>query len=194
VSALGRLDRFAGTRRRTAIRALDEARRRRGRRLTGKHSLSLKAIGLAITSYLLLGCANMRTTAAVLLAVLPLAGTRAAESAFTVAGRYEYRRDAESLEVLGDAVCFFPSPGSAQAPPRLRSDRRLAWFCFTDTRRSKKMLGIQSPPRTNACGLTGEATVRVENYVPYVGEGDGFDTASLHSVRRLSKVRMLPCQ
>lgn len=70
------------------------------------------------------------------------------ESAFSqtlrLEGRFEFRTDEESKDVLGDQVCFFPDHLTARLVPREKSDRRLVWFCFANTADAKRMLNISS--------------------------------------------------
>ena len=76
---------------------------------------------------------------------------------------------------------------------RPKSDKRLAWFCFKNEAQSKELLGILIQKNEVSCGVTGEATVSVNEYVAYLGEGDGFDTALLQSVSSRAKPKVLPC-
>ena len=56
--------------------------------------------------------------------LLCAAALSAAEKAISFEGRYEYRADSESLEMLGEQVCFFPSKLSSQNVPRPTGDCR----------------------------------------------------------------------
>ena len=96
----------------------------------------------------------------------------AGESAL-LTGRCEYRTDPESLEVLGDLVCFYPDATSAKFLDRSNIDKRSLWLCFTNASQSKRLLGIVDSKRNMNCGLTGEAKVRIANYKTYLGEGKG---------------------
>ena len=116
-----------------------------------------------------------------------------ADTSLSLTGRYEYRADSDSLEMLGGLVCFYPNTESAKLLPRLPTDKRLSWFCFTNTKQSKRLLGIPLSTKTN-CGLAGRATVQVSEYQEYVGEGDGFDTAVLQSVKGNSNAKALSCK
>lgn len=136
---------------------------------------------------------SMRTAATSLIAILTIVGECMAEPTLAVSGRFEYRTDAESLEIIGDVVCFYPSPSSSWVLPRPKSDKRLSWFCFTNIISSKKLLGIRVPPGKAACGVTGKASIQISNYAPYLGEGDGVDTARLVSVGNSSSAEVLPC-
>jgi hypothetical protein len=116
-----------------------------------------------------------------------------ADTALTLDGRYEYRTDAESLEIIGRRVCFFPSEDAANFLPRPSSDHRLPWFCFTNTESATQALRIEGKENNSGCGLTGTATVQVQDYEVYSGEGDGFDTAYLSKLVRVSESKDLPC-
>lgn len=104
-------------------------------------------------------------------------GSFAATDSVELSGRYEYRTDAESLSVIGDAVCFFPDTGSVESVPRPPLTNRTPWFCFRATRQARSALGIPEAP--SPCGYAGAGKVIVSNYVPYLGEGDGHDVADL---------------
>jgi len=137
---------------------------------------------------------NMSRIITVLLSALLLAGECLAQSNLTLTGRFEYRTDPESLEMLGGLVCFYPSPESAKLLPRPKSDTRLAWFCLTNKENSKKILNIPKRESKSNCGYTGQATVQVMEYTPYLDEGDGFDTALLKSANNITKPKVLPCK
>lgn len=139
--------------------------------------------------------ATMNIRAAITLLVFFLfAGECLAGSSLTLTGRYEYRTDSESLEMLGSLVCFHPSSNSAKLLPRPKSDKRLAWFCFKNEAQSKELLGIPAQKNAADCGVTGEATIRVNEYAAYIDEGDGFDTALLQSVSSRAQPKALPCR
>jgi hypothetical protein len=136
---------------------------------------------------------NMRSTAAAFITTFLLAGECMAASSLTLTGRFELRTDPTSLEMLGGFVCFYPSTESAKFLPRPQTDVRLAWLCFTNEVESKKLLGIPAESERGGCGYTGQATVQVMKYTPYLGEGDGFDTAHLEAASRISKAKPGPC-
>lgn len=125
--------------------------------------------------------------------ILCAAVAHASATTITFAGRYEYRTDAESLEVLGEQVCFFPSKASSVNVPRPPGDSRLPWFCFTDSRQAAHLLGFALNVPSKECGFKGEAKVTVSNYKRYAGEGDGNDVAILVDVLEKLKPRSLPC-
>jgi len=108
-------------------------------------------------------------------------------------GRFEYRTDEESRDVLGDQVCFFPDSLTARLLPREKSDRRLAWFCFSNAADAKRMLNVPSSKPARSCGYAGKAVVTVTDYKVYRGEGDGNDVALLKSVGSASKSETIKC-
>ena len=136
----------------------------------------------------------MHPTVTAFLAALFLAGECMAQSSLILTGRFEYRTDPTSLEMLDNLVCFYPSPEFAKSLPRPKNDTRLAWFCFTNEEISKRLLGIPREGAKSGCGYTGQATVQVVEYVPYLGEGGGFDTALLQSASSVSKAEAMPCE
>lgn len=108
-----------------------------------------------------------------------------ADTSLSLTGRYEYKTDSESLQMLGGLVCFYPNKESAKLLPRPSTDKRLSWFCFANKKQSKKLLDIPLNAKKN-CGLAGTATVQLTEYKAYKGEGDGFDSAILQSVNKNS--------
>ncbi len=115
-----------------------------------------------------------------------------AESNLTLTGRYESGTDAEAFEMLVGEVCFYPNPTSAKLLPRPKSDKRLAWFCFTNTAKAQKLLGISLGK--NHCRVSGTATVKVKNYQVYLEESDGFDTATLLAVKNNANIKINACK
>jgi hypothetical protein len=134
------------------------------------------------------------TKTIVLMAALCIAGPGLAGSSLSLSGTYTHRTDETSLELIGDAVCFHPSTASAKLLPRPPSDKRSAWFCLTNGKRAKALLAIPVKGDKAGCGSTGTATITVTNYVTYLGEGDGFDTALLQSVASRSGTKVLACE
>lgn len=109
-------------------------------------------------------------------------------------GRFEYRIDQESQDVIGDQVCFFPSSATASLVPREKVDRRLVWFCFANTRDAKRMLQIPSSLPIHSCGYAGNAVVTVTNYKVYRGEGDDNDVALLKNAVSVSRGELIKCE
>jgi hypothetical protein len=126
-------------------------------------------------------------------ALFSVASLAFADTSLLLTGRYEYRTDAESLEMLSGLVCFYPNKDSGKLLPRPPTDKRLSWFCFTNIKQSKRLLGIPLSTSIN-CGLTGTATVHVNGYEAYLGESDGFDTAALQSVKGNSNAKIISCK
>lgn len=135
--------------------------------------MSLLATSLAITSTTLL-CS-------------------AVETKITFEGRYEYRTDTESLEIIGRRVCFFPSKPSSENVPRPIGDRRTPWFCFTNSKHAADSFGLNLNVGARECGVRGDAKIVVSGYTRHTGEGDGNDVARLDTVLETSKPESLPC-
>lgn len=110
-----------------------------------------------------------------------------------VTGTYAYHIDAESLEQLGDTVCFYPSSGSQFLHTRPSDDRRLMWFCFTNVNDAKRMLRIPPAAKIKECGLEGQAIVEIGAYRTAKEDTDDFDVAQLVAVRHVSQPRHLVC-
>ncbi|WP_148042270.1 hypothetical protein [Pseudomethylobacillus aquaticus] len=131
-------------------------------------------------------------TAVLLLAIVST--QVAAEETITLSGRFEYRTDPISLDIIGRQVCFFPTEHSAHLVPRPRGDNRLPWFCFSNSAAAAKMLGFRLTVSTDACGVSGSATLTVSHYVAYPEEGDGNDVATLNFVQKKTKPEPIPCE
>lgn len=126
------------------------------------------------------------TLPALLLLALPAQGGE-----ITLEGTYERRTDAYSRQVLGDAVCFFPSERFERLVPRQAGDERRVWFCFSNRADAAKALAI--PPRARACGARGTATIAISGYAVSKGGGESVDTARLERVLEKSAPRPIPC-
>jgi hypothetical protein len=137
----------------------------------------------------------MKTALPLLFALLPCAAATAETDNQTLRleGRYDYRTDEGSQEVLGRQVCFAPSAASARLLPRRPSDKRLAWFCFTDSEQAARAFGFPLTAQAGACGVTGTASIDVARYQVYQSEGDGNDVATLVQVHSKSAPALLPC-
>lgn len=109
-------------------------------------------------------------------------------------GAFQFRTDAQSQELLGDQVCFYPDAASSRLLPRKASDPRLAWFCISSSAQARQLLHIEAELSPSSCGLQGQALIEVEAYRVYEGEGDGHDLAQLRRVISVSKPRPLPCR
>lgn len=125
--------------------------------------------------------------------LLSLSSLAQAAPNLTLTGRYEYGTDAETFEMLVGKVCFYPNASSAKLLPRPKSDKRLAWFCFNNTAQAKKLLGLDASPHKTRCSISGTATVQVKNYQVYFEESDGFDTATLLSVKNNANTKASAC-
>lgn len=106
-------------------------------------------------------------------------------------GKYEYRTDSESLDYLGDVVCYFPDKEAAELLKRPDKSKRLVWFCFDQNNEAKKALNVPKK-KINHCGFTGFASVKIANYKDY--GGFQADTAKLEEVLSLGKVAEIPCK
>ena len=128
---------------------------------------------------------------ATLLLCTPVPG--AAEAKITLEGRYEYRTDPESLEMLGEQVCFFPSKPSSENVPRPIGDHRVPWFCFTNSKQVAHLFGFKLNASSHECGFKGNAKIKVTGYKRYPGDGDDNDVAMLDAVLKKTKPVSLPC-
>lgn len=137
----------------------------------------------------------MKTVLPLLLALLPCTAPTAetGKQTLRLEGRYDYRTDEESRDVLGRQVCFLPSAASARLLPRTPSDRRLAWFCFSDSEEAARAFSFPLAAQAGTCGVTGTALIDVAGYQVYQGEGDGNDVATLVQVLSKSSPAALPC-
>jgi hypothetical protein len=125
--------------------------------------------------------------------VLSICATSVLAQELRLEGRFEYRTDEESRDVLGEQVCFFPERSTAGFVPRDKSDRRLVWFCFSNTSDAKRMLQIPSLLPAKSCGYAGNAAITIADYRLYRGEGDGNDVALLKKAALVSKGVSIEC-
>ena len=106
-------------------------------------------------------------------------------------GKYEYRTDSESLEYLGDLVCYFPNEETAKLIKRTKKSKRMVWFCFVPNNEAKIALNVPKK-KTNHCGFTNPTSIIVTNYKDL--GGFQADTAKLEKVLSLGKVTEIPCK
>ena len=105
----------------------------------------------------------------------------------------ERRTDKESLEHVGDNLCFTVSGVSGIHIPR-DGDQRAAWFCFSERDAAIRSLKLPSTPAKATCGYRAPATVVVGNYVVNRQESEVFDTASLLVVKHRGPLSPIPCR
>ena len=117
----------------------------------------------------------------------------AADTQLTFEGRFEFRTDSESLEIIGKQVCFYPAPPTSKSVPRPAGDIRLPWFCFSNPAAAAALLGFKMNTIQKSCGLQGDATGVVVGYKRYTGESAGNDVANLQTVLSKSQPQPLPC-
>lgn len=140
----------------------------------------------------------MRTaaTAAVLtlsLIALTIPALAAKPGKLSFEGRYEYRTDAVSRELLHERICFYPTQPSPTPSPRGAQDARMSWFCFDDTGRAAERLGLDLRKAAQDCGVGGTATVQVSDYRPTPGDAVHYDMARLLSASQVSAPEHIPC-
>jgi hypothetical protein len=115
---------------------------------------------------------------AALLAPLPLL----ADAGIKLSGEYYYRTDAETLELMGERVCFLPDPASADLLLKPAGIQDL-WFCFEDVKGAKKAFGIPAVREAGMCKYHGPAVIRISGYHASQMEGDAeWNTARLEKV------------
>ncbi|WP_051303483.1 hypothetical protein [Psychromonas aquimarina] len=114
-----------------------------------------------------------------------------ANQEITFVGDYTYYTDAESLEYLGDVVCFNPNDETAKLVIRKQKSNRSVWFCFAPNIEARKSLKVP-PKKQGHCGYSGTASIIVSNYTDTGGYEP--DTAKLNKVLSLGKVKEILCQ
>jgi hypothetical protein len=112
----------------------------------------------------------------------------------TISGDYEWRFDDETLQHIGDLVCFYPKEASASLIPRAMDDKRVPWFCFSQQEDARKMLKIPSKRPNGNCTYTGEATIVIADYVVNLRESEVNDEARLVKVISASIPKNLKCE
>jgi hypothetical protein len=104
-----------------------------------------------------------------------------------VTGTWSYYTDEQSLEMLGDSVCFEPSADSVARFPVLKHAYHSSWFCFSNRAKAKVAFALPARRDKRGCGIGGKATVSITDYERYDGEGDDFDAARLLSVSDITR-------
>ncbi len=135
---------------------------------------------------------TLLTAAIGLIGLLASAAAAPPPAPIRLSGHYEWRTDASSRSLRGDAVCFIPDAPSATRLPRRPGDPRLAWFCFSNRDRAAQLLAL--PAVAPGCGVSGPVTVRVSGYRVDPREGDVHDTARLLWARPGVDTAVLPCR
>ena len=105
---------------------------------------------------------------------------------YTVSGTYTYYSSEESLDMIGDVVCFEPDKASFAAMPQqaVRKSKRngtALWFCFHSGIDAKKAFGITKIKPE--CTYEGRATISFNKFWLYTEEGDDHSAASLLTVK-----------
>jgi len=111
----------------------------------------------------------------------------------TLTGTVDWRTDDETLDLIGDHVCFVPAGSSAKLIPREKSDSRSPWFCFSNQAMAMKSLGIPASKPNGACGYAIEATLVVTDYIANREESEVFDIARLVAVKSSGPLRLQSC-
>ncbi len=108
-------------------------------------------------------------------------------------GMVERRTNKETLELVGDNLCFIVSDSSRTQIPR-DGDSRQAWFCFSERDDAIRALRLPDRPAKATCGYRVPATVVVGDYVVNRQESEVSDTATLVAVRHRGALSAIPCQ
>lgn len=112
-------------------------------------------------------------------------------AATTLQGKYEYRTDAESQDMQGRLICFFPE--ARFSPPfSQQKENKTYWFCFANTKKAARLLAIDLNTK-QPCGLQGQATVRVDHYQLAKSDTDNNDSATLKQVLKKTKSHPITC-
>jgi hypothetical protein len=105
----------------------------------------------------------------------------------TLRGSFVRRLDKETLDLVGDHLCFYPSGPSRALIPRGDADRRMPWFCFSNQLSARRLLKMSRDKAADSCGFQGRATIVVSDYVVDRRESEAHDLA--HLVRVVSAAR-----
>jgi hypothetical protein len=112
----------------------------------------------------------------------------------TIKGIFRYSTFHEDQENIGDQVCFVPAKEYMYLIPRDNDDRRDIWFCFQNTEETKKLFGISEIlKKKNGIQyvITGDATIKIANYIADIEETSTNDTAKLVRVVTISKLDII---
>jgi len=108
-----------------------------------------------------------------------------------LSGFYEYRTDLESLDYLGDLICFFPNSETSHRIAQNEKTNRLTWFCFVSNKEARKILLV--PEKTiGKCGYTAKADIIISGYKDLGGYQP--DKAKLEEVLSLGVRKEIPCK
>lgn len=87
-----------------------------------------------------------------------------------LSGKYEYYD--KDYAFTGGLVCFYPD--NRDNLPRVKTDEREAWFCFSNQDEARKEFG--------PIGSSGQATIEISDYYYVVAGTEGWNGATLKKV------------
>lgn len=100
-------------------------------------------------------------------------GTITLSGKFSVANTHDFQ---------ADVLCFYPDPPTSRYIPREKGDERIAWFCFENQAKARRLLKVPSSLPVRDCGFIGHATISVSSYVVTRESSEVWDTAILDRV------------
>lgn len=117
-----------------------------------------------------------------------------ADKTWTITGQATRRTDEDSLDIMGDVVCFWPDAASVSLlPPRAPYDQRSVWFCFDNSRAASRKLGLAGEPATLGCGVQATATLVISDYHVLQEDMSGSDMATLVEVLSVTPREAIEC-
>ena len=99
------------------------------------------------------------------------------EGNVTISGTYSWQLN----EIEQGALCFFVKGPTEKFIPR-EHDSRMPWFCFSNDREAKKAFKIPSSVPQGVCEFSGQATIRISEYVVNRAQSSAHDTARLEEI------------
>lgn len=111
----------------------------------------------------------------------------------TVSGEFSRYTDPDSLNIMGDTLCFYPKGPSAKLIPRV-NDSRSPWFCFANAKQAMQILKVPTQISKKNCGYQGKAELTVTRYIADRAETSTHDTAQLVRVISSTKPEPIRCE
>ncbi len=89
-----------------------------------------------------------------------------------ISGEYKYYQD--DYAFVGGQVCFYPD--SREILPKVKSDNRDTWFCFSNQDKAREEFG--------PIGSSGRATIYISDYYYLIAGTEGWNKATLERVSK----------
>jgi hypothetical protein len=111
------------------------------------------------------------------------------EGNIAVSGTYSWQLN----EIEQGALCFFVKGPTEKLIPR-EHDSRMPWFCFSNDREAKIAFNIPSSVPKGVCEFSGQATIRISEYVVNRMQSSVHDTAKLEEIVSRTDPALKQCE